>query len=188
MLTMQNYMVNSRPAFKRAVEVVRIAFFVALLIVFSKISINLPFSPVPFTFQVLGVFLAGLFLKPYQSLSVLGIYILTGALGLPVFARGGGPGYLFGMTGGFIFGFLFAAVLISFLKDRLHSAAGTLAALLLGLAVIYLTGTLYMAFFTGKGFGAVLSLAVVPFIPLDLVKVIIALLIYRAYESAAKPL
>jgi len=173
---------------KRIDLIVKIAFFEALLILFSKISFNLPFSPVPFTFQVLGVFLVGLFLKPYQSLTAMVIYILMGAIGLPVFAKGGGLAYLFGITGGFIFGFLFAAVLISFLKEKIRSVAGTFLALLLGLIVIYLSGAFYMAFFTGKGFAAVFSLAVVPFVPLDLIKAVIALLVYRAYVSAVKPL
>ena len=111
-----------------------------------------------------------------------------GAIGLPVFAKGGGIGYLFGMTGGFLFGFLLAAFLISTLKEKQRSFGWIFFSLILGLAVIYLLGAVYMAFFTGKGFAAVLSVAVLPFIPLDIIKAIIALLVYRGYTAAAKSL
>lgn len=188
LLTMAQYKVNNPSNYSLAASyrIARIAFFVALLIVFSKISIPLFFSPVPFTFQLLAIFLIGLLLQPLDAFLVIAFYLLAGAVGLPVFAKGGGLSYLFGPTGGFLFGFLVGGTLISYLKLKLKGSAGVLVALFAGLILIYLFGSVYLAFLTKKGYLAVLKIAVFPFIPFDVIKALIAFAVYKGYENRFK--
>ena len=80
--------------------------------------IKIPMIPVPMTLQTLFVFLAALLLPSLSSFSSILIYIVLGAIGLPIFTSGGGLSALLGPTGGFIFGFLAAAPLGSFLAGK----------------------------------------------------------------------
>lgn len=185
---MNNITVNNKSSMDKFKKIAWISFFTALLILFSKISIPIPFSPVPFTLQVLGVLIIGLLLKPFYSFLIIFIYLLAGSLGLPVFAKGGGLSYLLGPTGGFLFGFLLSAPFIGFLRDRLKTFAGVIFAAVAGIFVIYLFGTLHLLFLTKKGFFAVLNFAVLPFIPFDLIKAIIAISVYKGYHSRIKNL
>ena len=98
-------------------ELTIMALFAALLCVSSYISIPLPFSPVVLTLQTLVVNLIALILPPKKAVLTVVVWILLGAVGLPVFSGGvGGPAKLFGPTGGYIFGFVAAVWLISLLK------------------------------------------------------------------------
>lgn len=168
--------------------IVRVAFFTALLIIFSKISLSLPFTPVPITLQTLAVFIIGLMLKPFHAFLAVAIYLAAGALGLPVFAKGGGLSYILGPTGGFLMGFLVSAPLVSYLKERSKSVVFVAAGLLLGLLIIYLLGAVYLSFVTKKGFLATLYAAVFPFVPFDIVKASVALAAYKVYFSGSRDL
>lgn len=91
---------------KKTVDIVFIAVFAALISIFSQFIIPLP-SGVPFTLQTFFVALAGYVLGSLKGFSSVLVYIALGALGIPVFTGfQGGLGALFGLTGGFIFGFL----------------------------------------------------------------------------------
>lgn len=160
-------------------KTVLIAFLVALTVVFSKIFIPLPFTPVPVTLQIAAVFLTGYLLDPVAAFMCMLFYLLLGAFGLPVFSQGGGIAYLFGPTGGFLLSFPVAAAVISLLTRR----AGAVISGLVGLALIYLFGSLHLAQVMGKGFMAALAVAVVPFIPADLIKLVFAAGVYRLVSS-----
>ncbi|MCX7831593.1 MAG: biotin transporter BioY [Actinobacteria bacterium] len=185
---MNNVVVNNRSSSDSLTKIAWVSFFTALLILLSKISIPIPFSPVPFTLQVLGVLIIGLLMKPSYSFLIISIYLLAGSFGLPVFAKGGGLSYLLGPTGGFLFGFLISAPLIGFLRDRSRTLTGVIVAVFFGIFIIYLLGSLYLMFLTKKGFLAVLKFAVLPFIPFDLIKAFIAVAIYKGYHSRFKNL
>lgn len=156
-----------------------IAFFAALTVIFSKIFIPLPFTPVPVTLQVAAVFLAGYLLEPFNAFITMLLYLLLGAVGLPVFSQGGGLAYLAGPTGGFLLSFPVAALVISLLTRRV----GALASGIIGLILIYLGGTLHLAQVLDKGFTAAFLVAVVPFIPADIIKLVFAAGVYRLISS-----
>ncbi|MDQ4126909.1 MAG: biotin transporter BioY, partial [Actinomycetota bacterium] len=81
----------------------RVALMAAVTAVAAQITIPLPFSPVPFTLQVPAVVLSGLLLGPRYGAVAQAIYVLLGAVGVPVFAGfKGGLGIIFGPTGGYL--------------------------------------------------------------------------------------
>lgn len=164
----------------------------ALLCVSAYISIPLGFTPTPLTLQTLAINLIAIMLAPSMSFMTVLVYILVGLVGVPVFSGGaGGPAKLFGPTGGYILAFLVSAPIMSVTKEWFVKLFGkfiksettakiigyAVNAVIVGMVIIYVIGSIYMKFMLGKSFGAVLMMAVVPFIPLDLLKCVLAAVI-----------
>lgn len=162
------------------------ALFAAVIVVLSQISVAIPVSPVPITGQMLGVFLAGGILgSRLGSLSLL-IYVLLGAIGLPVFAGAhGGITVLVGPTGGYIWGFILGSYVLGSIVKRCSPTGDTPGArkvayistalgMLACLAIVYLIGTIQLAIVVGIGLMRALVIGVLPFIPLDIAKLLIA--------------
>ena len=146
--------------------------FIALA---SQVAIPLHFSPVPLTGQTLAVLLAGALLGSRRGSLCLLLYLAEGTVGLPVFAGGrAGLAHLVGPTGGYLVGFIASAFLTGLLAERGwdRRAATTLAAMLLGNAVIYAFGLPWLAYFVGSG--RALASGLLPFIPGDLLKLLLA--------------
>ena len=123
---------------------IRSMIFVSLMAVVIALCswLSVP-SVVPFTMQTFAVFSALLLLGGKRGFLAVGLYILLGAFGLPVFSGfRGGLGALLGPTGGYILGFLLTALLYWILEGRLHS----LIPLILGLLLCYLFGTLWFVY------------------------------------------
>ena len=138
----------------------------------AYIVIPLPFTPASLTAQTLVVNLIALLLTPRQAAFTMVVYILLGLTGLPVFSGAmGGPGKLFGPTGGYIMSWIPAVILMSWLKGKHYSFKRyCLVTILVGMPVIYLVGSAYMKFITGMDWAATFTAAVIPFIPLDIFK------------------
>ena len=159
-------------------DIVYIGMFAVLIAVCSWISIP---TTVPFTLQTFGVFMAAGVLGGRRGTLAVLVYILMGALGLPVFAGfAGGVGILLGSTGGYILGFLFSA-LIMWLVEKLFGQAALwrIIAMISGLAVCYAFGTIWFVKVYSAANGAVsiktaLGWCVIPFIPADAAKIILA--------------
>jgi len=150
-----------------------IALFAALTAVGAWISIPIP--PVPFTFQVFFVLLAGAVLGSVRGGLSQIVYVLLGAVGLPVFAGGAsGPGVLVGPTGGYIFGFIAAAFLIGALCGDNPGYGRSLAAMVAGVIVIYALGLLQLMFVAKLGLVPAFIAGVAKFVPFDLVKAVMA--------------
>lgn len=150
------------------------ALFAALTAVCSMISIPLPFTPVPINLATLSVFLAGGLLgSRYGALSQL-VYVLLGAIGLPVFSGfTGGFGIIAGPTGGYIIGYIAAAWLIGFLTEKLgRDFYKIIISMIEGLIVCYTLGTLWFMYITSSGLAAALMMCVVPFLIGDAIKII----------------
>ena len=160
-------------------DMVYIAVFAVLMAICSWISIP---ATVPFTLQTFAVFLTvGVLGGKRGSMAVL-IYILLGAIGIPVFAGfSGGLSTLLGNTGGYIIGFLFSALVMWLMEKLLGKKTWVLAvSMVLGLVVCYAVGTVwFMVVYTQKtgviGIATVLSWCVIPFIIPDLIKIALAL-------------
>ena len=155
--------------------------FAALMAICSLISIPLGFTPVPVNLATLGVFLAGGLLgKKYGTISIA-VYVLLGAVGVPVFAGfRGGLSVLVGPTGGYIIGYIAAAFLVGLLTELLVPKAGRSAgreilaciiAMIIGLFACYLLGTLWFMISTHTGVWAALVSCVFPFLPGDALKI-----------------
>jgi biotin transport system substrate-specific component len=172
----------SKSKFK-TIDIVYIAIFAALMAICSWISVPME---VPFTLQTFAVFLAVCLLGGRRgTISVL-VYILLGAVGLPVFSGfSGGMGKLLGVTGGYIIGFLFSALVMWACEKILGKKLWAYAvSMVLGLIVCYAFGTAwFMVVYARNGNAmqlmSVLSMCVFPFIIPDLVKIALALFIGR---------
>ena len=147
---------------------------------------------VPFTLQTFGVFVAvGILGGKNGTLAVL-IYIILGAIGVPVFAGfQGGIGVLAGSTGGYIIGFLFSA-LVMWGMEKIFGRKPVIQILsmVLGLIVCYAIGTAwFMVVYTNNsgavGLGTVLGWCVIPFIIPDLVKIALAFVLSRRLRKYA---
>lgn len=149
--------------------------FAAIVALLAQLSIPLPFSPVPLTGQVFGVFLTGSILGSRWGAVSLFVYIVLGTVGLPVFHHmQGGLHIVLGPTGGYLWGFVLGGFLLGKIVERGDSYINLVIGMLLCLLAIYSTGLLWLAFVSGLGLMQALLLGVVPFIPLDLVKLAVA--------------
>ena len=146
----------------------------ALVAVCAHIAIPFYFTPVPLSLATFAVLLLGLLLSPRMAAATLVAYLIEGALGLPVFAPGplSGPAHLLGPTGGYLFAYPVAAALISYLWRRTgRSFTGALASAAAGSLIILLCGALWLAALTHASAQAVFTLAVLPFLAGDALKI-----------------
>ncbi len=143
--------------------------------------ITVPFT-VPFTMQTFAVACALLLLGGRRGLAAIGLYVLLGIVGLPVFSGfRGGLGHLLGPTGGYILGFLFTGLAFLLLEPVLPEKPYVLRILLLECCLLpcYLVGTLWFTAVSrtkggGTGFLTALTLCVLPYLLPDLAKLILA--------------
>ena len=174
----------------RVLDLVYIAIGAALIAVCSWISIP---TAVPFTLQTFAVFLGLLLLGGERGTIATLVYVLLGAVGVPVFAGfTGGIGILFGNTGGYIIGFLFTGLIyMLFTRFFKKSRVIKVAALVLGLAVCYAFGTawfmhVYMKSSGEVGLLTVLGWCVFPFIIPDLLKLALAVVVSKRIEPVIR--
>ncbi|HEU5314654.1 MAG TPA: biotin transporter BioY [Chloroflexota bacterium] len=151
-------------------EALLIAAGTAFLALTARISLPLPFSPVPITGQTLGVLVVGALYGPTRGAATVLAYLVEGAAGAPVFAAGrAGLSVLAGPTGGFLVGFVPAAAIAGFAGAR-RRAALRLAILLLATAAVYACGVPWLMAVTGLPLAAALAAGALPFLPGDVLK------------------
>jgi biotin transport system substrate-specific component len=150
------------------------ALFAALTAVCSMISIPLPFTPVPINLATLSVFLAGGLLGSKSGAVSQIVYVILGAVGLPVFhSFTGGFAVLAGPTGGYLIGYVATAWLIGFMIEKLGQGFfKNMISMITGLAICYILGTLWFMYLTSTGLAAALMLCVIPFLIGDAIKII----------------
>jgi biotin transport system substrate-specific component len=144
--------------------------------------IAIPVGPVPIVLQNLFVMLAGLLLGGRWGLTSVGVYLLAGAMGLPVFAGGtGGVGKFVGPTGGYLLGFAAAAYLVGVISERGRGrVAIDVLAMLAGTVVLYAFGVSWLKVVTGMSVSKAVAVGMVPFLIGDLLKIAAAIPIARA--------
>jgi biotin transport system substrate-specific component len=143
------------------------AAFIGLISIGAWVSI--PFFPVPMTLQTLFVLLAGAVMKRNAIIPV-SLYVILGAFGLPVFHTGAtGFGILLGPTGGFLAGFVLAAIIVG-LCYECKSSGLKIIGLLAGTGIIYLCGVSWLMYSLSIGFFPAVISGVLPFVPGDAIK------------------
>lgn len=171
---------------------IRRAVLVALFAVFTAVGafVRLPVPGVPFTLQVPAVLLSGIALGPWLGAASQLAYIAVGLLGLPVFATGGGPGYILTPTFGFLIGFVVAAAVVGLAAGdpKTSGTPRTAAALVLGILTIYALGVPWfgwnLALYQRKAVpAAVLWKFAAVYLPLDLVKAALVLPVARVIRA-----
>jgi biotin transport system substrate-specific component len=155
-----------------------IGLFAAVTAICAWITIPLPFTPVPINLATFGVMIAGAVLgSKYGSISQL-IYILIGLIGLPVFSGfSGGLGHLLGPTGGYIFGYILIALIVGKLSKDTYPKI--VSGMVLGTLTCYTVGSLWFMYITDSSIITTLSLCVLPFIPGDVLKIFLAVVIVK---------
>ena len=163
------------------------ALFAALIVVFAQLQIPLP-GLVPISLATFGVMMAGLLLGWKYGLLAVAVYILLGAVGVPVFAGfKGGVSALLGPTGGYIIGYLpYAALAGLNLRKVQGSFWGRCGLLVLGTLACYILGTAWFMHVTGRTLAESLSLCVLPFLPGDAAKILLASFLAPRLRKALK--
>jgi biotin transport system substrate-specific component len=176
----------------RLAMMTRTALMAAVTAVAAQIAI--PIFPVPFTLQVLAVVLSGLLLGPrYGALAQI-IYLLVGAIGVPVFAEfRGGLGVLLGPTGGYLLCYPIAAAVAGLAASAARSASRGRALIVsflwgcVGLVVIYAGGAIWLSVVTDLPLAVAVAQGVLIFVPFDLIKIALAALVAVAAAPAIAP-
>lgn len=151
--------------------------FAAITAILAQISIPFP-GGVPLTMQTLAISLTGILLGAKRSFISQCIYMLLGAIGLPVFASfAGGLQIILGPTGGFILSFPLMAFIIGFICEKTNNKFILFLAMILGSIANYAIGTLQFSFITNSTLGKSFMLCVVPFLFTGVLKSILATLI-----------
>ncbi len=156
-------------------QMILISIFAALTAVGAFISI--PIGLIPISLQNLFTFLSGMVLGSKLGAFSQLIYLLLGAVGLPVFSGfRGGLGVLLGPTGGFLIGFVISAYVIGKLIEKLKEAKiwSYFTVGLLGVVIIYITGVAQLLIITRIGIKEAVMVGVIPFLPGDCLKVVTA--------------
>ena len=162
-----------------------LALFGTFLLALSS-KVQVPFWPVPMTMQTFVIFLIGMTYGIRLSFATVALYLFEGAAGLPVFASGGGIAYLIGPTAGYLYGMLFASVVISYLANLGFSKTYFKAtfSLLIGSVIIFLIGITYLGSIIG--YQKAIAAGLVPFIPSELFKIALAVSLIPTIQKIIK--
>lgn len=150
--------------------------------IFAQIRIALPWTPVPITGQVLVVLLSGILLGNFYGGLSMACYFVLGLAGIPWFSGGKG-GLPIGPTTGYLIGFVPAALFIGWAFNRHRRFFMQIGLMMIAVIIIYLFGAGHFALFMKTGLKQTIVSAVLPFIPADLIKAIIAASIGRSLLS-----
>jgi len=158
-------------------RITAVAMMVAIMAIFAQIAIPIPISPVPLTLQTAGLIIAMVIFNWRESSLAMLVYILLGSVGVPVFSAGkAGLAVLAGPTGGYLYGFIAAALIGSSLlahvrantKHRLFKAYICVA---FALAVMFCCGMLHFCLIMHVGLKEAFMLTILPYLPLDILKI-----------------
>lgn len=160
-------------------QMVLIALMTAVTCVLGPLSIPLPFSPVPISLTNFAIFLAIFVLGMKNGTISFIIYLLLGAVGVPVFSSfRGGLQVLAGPTGGYLIGFIFLALIMGFALDHFdRKLVPTIIGMIIGMVVCYAFGTVWLAKLLSPSFKEGLMMGVIPYLAGDVAKIIIAAIV-----------
>lgn len=173
----------------RTIDIAYIGLGAALIAICSWLKIPLT---IPITLQTMGVCLvAGLFGAKRGTIATL-VYILIGAIGIPVFSGfTGGVGVLMGTTGGYIIGFIFTALIVGITADKTNKLWAMVLAMVIGILVCYAFGTAWFAYVyaksnTAASLATILGWCVFPFLIPDAIKIAIAAILCKSLKKFTK--
>lgn len=169
-------------------DMTKMALCVAILCVTSFLVVPLPFTPIVISLHTIAVNIIGLILTPMQAGLTVFIYLLMGLVGLPVFSAGtAGPGKLFGPTGGFYFGFLFAVIAISLLRGKKSSMKRyAIVSIAVGIPIQHLCAIVGMCIHNGGNVAAAFATVSLPFIIGDIIKCLMSSMVGVALNKVIK--
>lgn len=152
-----------------------IGLWAAIIAVLAQISIPMPMG-VPMTMQTFAITMAAIVLGSKKGFIATGIYVLLGAIGLPVYAGfSGGISYIVGVTGGFLISFPLMAFIIGLGAEyRNKIKFGFTLGIVVGTLSNYIIGVIMFCMLTGSSVGVGITACVIPFIPTAIIKAVVA--------------
>lgn len=164
-------------------EAIFTALMAALLCVLAPFS--LPIGPIPITLATFIIYLIAYLLKWHMALISVVLYLIIGIVGIPVFSGfRGGLGVVAGPTGGYLIGYLLlvlsSALLLCHSRNRIWAGLS----FVIGTVLLYLFGTVWYCIYASVSFIPALSVCVIPFLPGDLIKIIVALIVAPMISQA----
>ena len=173
-----------------SIEKLRFMVLASLMAALTAVGayVYIPIGPVPVVLANLFVFLSGLLLGSRWGLASVAIYLMVGAMGIPVFAGGkGGLVHFLGPTGGYLVGFAVAAWVVGLISERLHrSIAHDVLSVSVGALAIYGVGVPWLKWMTGLSWSKSVWVGMVPFIVGDILKASGAVMLARAIRPVLK--
>jgi len=170
-------------------NIARTVLFAALMGAFAFVSFPNPFSPAAVTLQVLGVFLAGLFLGPLWGFAAMVLYLVAGTVGAPVFeGASAGVGHLLGPTGGYLLAFPIATAIVGVVAHgglQLRSLDDVselrlLVAMAAGTVLVYALGVPFLWYNLELSLRTAVVTGAIVFVPVEAAKALAALAIVRS--------
>lgn len=164
--------------------------FAALMCIFGPLSV--PIGPVPVSLTNLILYFAIYLIGTKGTLTSYCVYLLLGIVGLPIFSNfEGGIAKVVGPTGGYLLGFIPMVIIIGVVhkltkKNNILNIVCTILAMIAGTAVAYVLGTIWFLYVTKASLTYALTVCVYPFIPFDLIKMVIATILGKAVYTALK--
>lgn len=162
----------------------RMTVYASLLAALTAVGayLYIPIGPVPIVLQNMFVLLSGLLLGSRWGLASVGVYILAGACGLPVFAGGlGGISRIVGPTGGYILGYLPAVYVIGLITEKIkQNMVFDVIAMICGCIIIYACGVTWLKVLTGMTLAKTLAVGMYPFLIGDALKIAAAAAIAKS--------
>jgi biotin transport system substrate-specific component len=172
------------------IEKLRMIVLASLMAALTAVGayIYVPIGPVPIILSTLFVILSGLLLGSRWGLTSMALYLLVGAIGLPVFAGGkGGFAHFLGPTGGYLFGYLFASWITGFFSERSRGRMIVdIFAVIIGSLVLYAVGVPWLKMITQMSWTKALMVGVLPFLIGDAIKASVVLILARAIRPILK--
>ncbi len=173
----------------------------AIICIFAPMSVQI--GPIPITLATFAIYFTAATLGAYRGTIAVSIYILLGMIGLPVFSNyTGGLQKIAGATGGYIIGYIPLALIIGLFADKIQIAykkedgkwnprsvlavAKYPVGMLLGTAVLYVFGTAWYCFVSGNTLAVALTYCVIPFLGVDLIKIVAASALTTAIVPALR--
>lgn len=166
-----------------------IAVMTAVISIAAPFSIPIPVSPVPISLTVLTCFMAAYLLGWKYGAASYCIYLLLGLVGLPVFSGfTSGPAKLLGPTGGYLIGFIFMVIISGFFFEKFEgNILLCIAGMILGLAVTYAFGTVWLAIQAKMDLWSALMAGVIPYLPADAVKMAVVMVVCPVIKKRVQP-
>lgn len=169
-------------------QIILCSLFAALTAICAAISIPLGFTPAPITLQVFAVFLTAIILGGKLGFISQIIYVFIGAIGFPVFSfMTGGLQKIAGPTGGYITSLPFAALIVGYMFSK-KGTINKIIGLFLGLVCIYSFGAVHFSIVSNVSILKAVSLTILPFIPLDILKIALAYFVGIRVSKSIKSL
>ena len=172
------------------IEKLRMVVLASLMAALTAVGayIYVPIGPVPIILSTLFVILSGLLLGSRWGLTSMALYLLVGAIGLPVFAGGkGGFAHFMGPTGGYLFGYLLAAWITGFISERSRGRMILdILAVIIGSLALYALGVPWLKMVTQMSWTKALMVGVLPFLIGDAIKASVVLILARSVRPILK--